>query len=196
MMQDSFLTLRGIGRWSIKIAKIPAVQKTCFAVGGFFVTVLATNYLWSLLHIRHVTEPWHLYLWSVGGFAGASIGAWGLRHTYGGPVYGAAWGLLFGGILFYWHGSWSMMGLPDGAYSMLDGDRVAGLLFFVLATVGGCVGTRLAGVPMPFLRSPLTRKRILLWLAGGVLIVAYWLVLYYQWWLVWHEWLEDHRGGP
>ena len=187
MRRDSFLTFRRIGRWFIKTLKIPAVQKTCFAIGGLFVTILGTNYLWSLVHIRHVTEPWHLYLWSVGGFAGALIGAWGLRHGYGGPTYGAAWGLLFGGILFYWHGSWSMMAGPDGAYSMLDGDRVAGLLFFVLATVGGCVGTRLAGVSIPFLRGPLTRKRILLWLLAIGLIVALWLALYYKWWLVWQE---------
>ncbi len=34
MRRDGFPTSRRIGRWLIKIAKIPAVQQTCFAVGS------------------------------------------------------------------------------------------------------------------------------------------------------------------
>jgi len=190
MRRDSFPTFRRIGRWLINIAKIPAVQKTCFAIGGFFVMWLGIYAVSYLVPTRYMLDPWYLYLWSFGGFAGAAFGAWGLKHGWGGPIYGALWGLLGGGWLFYFHGGVAFMGGSDGCYDALMGDRIAGLLFFVLATVGGCVGTRLAGVSIPFLHGPLTHNRILLWLLAIALIVGFWLALYYKWWL------EVYGGGP
>jgi len=165
MRRGNLPTFRRIGRWFIQTLKIPAVQKSC---------VCAVN---CLVPIRYHLDPWHLYLWSFAGFGGALAGAWGVKGGWGGALYGAILGLLVGGALFHF-------------FDVLGGDRLAGLLFFVLATVGGCLGTRLAGVPIPFLRGPLTRKRILLWLLAIALIVAFWLALYYKWQL------EFYRGAP
>ncbi|MCK4322983.1 MAG: hypothetical protein KAW89_00535 [Armatimonadetes bacterium] len=190
MRRDSFPTFQRIGRWFLKTLKIPAVQKTCFPVGGYFVMVQGLILIDSLVHPRYMLDPWYLYLYSFSGFTGGLLGAWGLKHGWGGPLYGAILGLYFGGWLFYAHAIVAFIGGPDGCYDALIGDRIAGLLFFVLATVGGCMGTRLAGVPMPFLRGPLTCKRILLWLLAIGLIVAFWLALYYKWQL------EFYRGGP
>ena len=45
MRQDSFPTFRRIGRWFLKTLRIPALQKTCLAVVGFW---LALYYKWQL----------------------------------------------------------------------------------------------------------------------------------------------------
>ncbi len=189
MSPDYFPTFKRVGRVALKIVRYPPAQKVGFAVGGVLAVVAWTNILSYVIPVEddYGLEPWYLWLWSLGGFGGALVAAWGLRRSWAGFTYGLMLGLLFGGVLFYWHGGVALMAGPDGCYDVLMGDRTAGLLFFALSVLGGCVGNRLAGVQILPCVWPLTAKRVILWVLGLCLLVAYWFGLYWWWWSEWRD---------
>jgi hypothetical protein len=148
------------------------------------VTVLATGLCmeevsWQLTVRGGCADPRHLYAMAMIGFGSATFGAWVIRHRWAGCALSAALGALFGGVIFLLHGAVEH-GLTDsGGYSLLRGDRGAGLFFFAMAMAGGVVGTRLGGLEIPSLEHPLTAKRVLLWLLLLLLVLAFWIALLY-----------------
>jgi hypothetical protein len=100
----------------------------------------------------HQAQAWPLCLWSVGGFVGAGLGSWGLRHRLG-WLYGVGLGLLVGVPLCAFHGGLAFVGGEVGCIPL--GDHWAGLLFGLTSALGGLAGTRFAGVrPGLFVAGP------------------------------------------
>jgi len=134
----------------------------------------------SFVPVHAWVEPWHLYPYALGGFGGALLAAWGLRHGWVGLLYGAALGFLFGGWLFVSHGVLGMTADPDRGYCcVLLGDRAAGILFFSLALIGAFVGIHLAEGRVPLLSGAVTAARILLWVIALCVVAGSWVALYY-----------------
>lgn len=129
-----------------------------------------TNYAIScLVPPSYQDQAWHLYLLSVGGFIAAYLGAWALRHGLG-WLYGLGLGLLVGLPLCLMHGMLAMVVRDHELGCVLEGDRVAGVLFGLVSLLGGYLGTRGAGVRPYLVKGPLTwKRRVLL----GLLACAY-----------------------
>ncbi len=185
MGQEWFPTFKNVGHQALCIMRHPLARKIGLFVGGAVLPTVWHRYVSRTIPTRYLSEAWHLYLVAPGGFAGAFIGAWGLKHRWWSFIFGIGLGLVYGGEMFFFHGVSLFVGGPEGMHGMIAGDYTAGLVFFLFSTAGGLLGAYRAGVGIPFgsESSPTRNVRDLVLIA--LLVAGFWVGLYYvRQWLV------------
>ena len=142
MRPERFPTFNKVGHQGMRIIRHPLAWKIGLFIGGAVLPAVWHRYVTRAIPTRYLSDAWHLYLVAPGGFAGALVGAWGLKHRSWSFIFGVCLGLVYGGELFFFHA----VSLFFGTYGMLAGDYTAGIVFFLFSTAGGLVGAHLAGV--------------------------------------------------